>query len=232
MSQPPERRSNLWRRASRHTFGRRKISRPILKRFLRAQATTDPTLLLHPEEEISSFPSRYVVSKRPEDRPDLLVDVAYRDLDRIPSESYRVIVCCGLLEHIPDPHRFVEELHRILVPGGRVILSCSCCFSLHEGPHDYFHYTPYGIQVLFQRWNRFEVLKGSCGPFTTIGILLQRILLQCEIFPPLRPVLELLVHGFPRLDRLVGKQFATVTMRPGTEVDSMLPSNLQVVVVK
>ncbi len=232
MSDPQRERLNWWRRLSRFSISERKISRPILRRFIRAHGTTEPTLLLHPEEGTEHFPNRFIVSKRPKDQPDLLVDVAYRDLARLPSESYSMIVCSGLLEHIPDPQRFVDELYRILTPGGRVLISCSCCFSIHEGPHDYFHFTPFGIRVLFGKWSRFEVLRGSCGPFTTLGILLQRVLLQCEIFPPLRPVLELLVHLVPILDRAVTRQYATLSKAPGTECDSMLPSNLQVVVVK
>jgi SAM-dependent methyltransferase len=221
-----------WRRLSRHSFTRGKISRPILRRFIAAHATNEPTLLLHPEEGVECFPNRFVVSKRTRDNPDLLVDVAFKGLDRVPSESYAMIVCSGLLEHIPDPQRFVDELHRILVPGGRALIACSCCFSIHEGPHDYFHFTRFGIETLFRRWSSFDVLRGSCGPFTTIGILLQRILIQCEVSPPLRPLLEVMVHGFPRLDRFVKRQYATYNMVPGTEIDSMLPSNLQVVAVK
>lgn len=232
MSTPSAPRLSLWRRLSRFSFTKEKISRPIIRRFVREYATAEPTLILHPEEGLEHFPNRHIVSKRPLDEPDVLADEAYRNLALLPSGSYRMIVCCGLLEHIPDPQRFVDELHRILMPGGRVLISCSCCFSIHEGPHDYFHYTPFGVRVLFQQWSRFEVLRGSCGPFTTIGILLQRILLQCEVFPPLRPVVELMVHSFPLLDRFVIRQYTTVGRAPGTECDSMLPSNLQVVVVK
>lgn len=225
-------RLGLWRRLSRHSFSREKISRPIIRSFVREHATTEPTLVLHPEEGLEDFPDRFVVSKREQDSPDLLVDSAFAGISHIPSGSYGMILCIGLLEHIPDPPRFVAELHRILRPGGRLVLTCSSCFSFHEGPHDYFHYTQSGARVLFKEWSRFEVLRGNCGPFTTIGILLQRILLQCEIFPPLRPMIEVMVHLFPRLDRFVDRQYFARRMASDTEVDSMLPSNLQLVVVK
>ena len=221
-----------WRRLSRFSFSDRKISRPLIRRFLAEHASNEATLVLHPEEGLGSFPNRYVVSKRAEDNPDLLVDFAFRDLAKIPAESYSVIVCAGLLEHIPDPQRFVDDLHRILKPGGKVLISCSACFSFHECPDDYFHYTPFGLRLLFAKWDRFEVLRGNCGPFTTIGILLQRILLQSEVFPPLRPIIEVLVHTFPLLDRFVMRQYNTVSKNPEDESDSMLPSNLQAVVIK
>ncbi|MEQ1908665.1 MAG: methyltransferase domain-containing protein [Vicinamibacterales bacterium] len=225
-------RVSFWRRLSRFSFSDSKISRPLIRRFLEPYATTARVLILHPEEGLSDFPNRYIVSKRADDKPDLLVDFAFEGLSAIPSESYPLIVCCGLLEHIPDPQRFIDELHRILEPGGKVLVSASACFSFHQCPDDYFHYTPFSLRLLFKKWSRFEVLRGNCGPFTTIGILLQRILLQCEIFPPLRPVIELFVHAFPLLDRFVIRQYNRRTMDPAHECDSMLPSNMQAVVVK
>ena len=232
MSGNKSERLGMWRRLSRFSFTREKISRPIIRRFVREYASTEMTLILHPEEGLEHFPNRRVISKRPSDEPDLLVDAAFHGLSAIPSESYGRIVCVGLLEHISDPHRFVAELQRILKTGGRALLTCSSCFSLHEGPDDYFHYTPFGIRVLFRDWSGFEVLRGSCGPFTTIGIHIQRILLQCEIFPPLRPCLEVMVHTVPILDRFVTRQYFARRMDEDTECDSMLPSNLQIVAVK
>jgi SAM-dependent methyltransferase len=228
-SAPP----TLWRRLSRHSFSRTRISRKNIHRFTREFASTERTLIIHPEAGLEDFPDHYVVSKRAKDHPDLLVDTQFVGLSRIESERFGMIVCVGLLEHISDPQRFVNDLHRILRPGGKVLISCSSCFSFHECPDDYFHYTPYGLRVLFKDWSRFELLRGSCGPFETIGILLQRIHLQCEIAPPLRPFVEVMVHTMPLLDRFVIRQYNTVQyMDERSECDSMLPSNLQAVVVK
>lgn len=229
---PPEK-IGLWRRLSRHRFTKHKISRKNLHRLAAEQASGERTLMLHPEAGHEDFPDRYVVSKRPEDNPDLLVDAQFLGLSRIESESFKVIVCCGLLEHIADPHRFIGELHRILQPGGKVIVAASSCFSLHECPDDYFHFTPYSFKLLFKDWSRFEVLRGSCGPFETIGILLQRIHIQCEIFPLVRPFVEVMFHLAPLLDRFVTRQYNTVQYQDArSECDSMLPSNIHAVVIK
>jgi ubiquinone/menaquinone biosynthesis C-methylase UbiE len=223
----------LWRHWSRSSISSTKISRKNIHRFTREFASPERTLVIHPEAGLEDFPNHYIVSKRAADNPDLLVDTQFERLSEIPAESFRIILCIGLLEHIADPARFVGELHRILMPGGRLVLTCSCCFSLHECPDDYFHYTPFGLKTLFGAWSGFEVLRGSCGPFETIGILLQRILLQCEISPPVRPVVEMMAHTIPRFDRFVRRQYNTVQYKnEQSECDSMLPSNLQAVVVK
>jgi SAM-dependent methyltransferase len=226
--------SSIWHWMCRFNFSDKKISRPLIRRFLQPYGTTERVLVLHPEEGLTQgwFPNHYIVSKRAEDKPDLLVDSGFNGLSQIATESYDTILCCGLMEHIAEPQQFVDNLHRILRPGGKVLISVSACFSFHECPDDYFHYTPYGLQLLFKQWDHFEVLRGNCGPFMTIGILLQRILLQSEIFPPLRPVIELMVHIFPMLDRFVIRQYNSRAMDDDHLCDSMLPSNLQAVVVK
>ncbi len=225
-------RHSLWRRLSTYSFTTQKISRPIIREFVAAHATSAHTLVLHPEEGLEHFPDRFVISKREWDKPDLLMDVGFEGLSAVGDESFDMILCVGLLEHIPDPQPFIDHLHRILRPGGQVLITCSSTFSLHEGPHDYFRFTVFGMRQLLRGWRQIDVLRGSCGPFTTIGILLQRILMQSEISPPLRPCLEVLVHVFPKLDRFVTHQYATASRTPGTECDSVLPSNLQVVATK
>ena len=225
--------SALWYRLQRFSFTKEKISQKNLRRLTRENASQKPTLIVHPEAGLSDFPHRFIVSKRREDAPDLLVDSQYHGLSAIESESYSLIVCMGLLEHIAEPQRLVDELHRILKEDGKVIISCSACFSFHESPEDYFHYTPYGLRLLFEKWDHFEVLRGSCGPFETIGILLQRIMIQCDVVPFLRPLVEVAYHLVRHLDRFVIRQYGqSETREPQYLIDSMMPSNLQAVIVK
>jgi SAM-dependent methyltransferase len=224
-----------WRNARRYAAFPAKLSTRNLHRLCREHATERPCLVIHSEDVPYEqyFPNAYTVTKRRDVAADLHVDRYYRELDGIASESYDLLLCTGLLEHVPDPQRLIDEFRRILRPRGRAVVSASAVFSFHECPDDYFRFTPFSFRLLFRDWAGFEVLRGSSGPFETIGILLQRILMQCEISPPVRPAVELLARGMGRLDRFVGAQFCTIQHSgESARIDSMLPSNLQAVVVK
>lgn len=227
--------SRIVRRLYKFNLSGRKVSTKNLERLCRETSTKERTLVVHSEdvEYAADFTNAYTVTKREDVPADLHVDVHYRGLDQIADQSYQVILCTGLLEHIPDPDRIIGEFYRILKPNGRLIISASAVFSFHECPNNFFHFTPYGFRLLFKDWSRFEMLRGSSQPFETIGILLQRINLQCDIFPPARLVVEILFRTIPILDRFIIRQYDTREFRDSSsETDSMLPSNIQAVVVR
>lgn len=228
-------RPTTWRKMSRYSFRKRKITTRNLDRLCRENATDKMTLVVHSEDVDYRpyFPNAFAVTKRKEKPADLHVDLYYRDLSKIERESYEIIVCTGLLEHIPDPQRLIDDMHRILKRGGKLIISGSAVFSFHECPDDFFHFTPFSFRMMFEKWSRIEVLRGASQPFETIAILLQRILLQCEIFPPFRPIIELLALVIPLFDRGIIAQYGRVGRKTEEElIDSMMPSNIQAVVVK
>lgn len=238
-TEPPVRntvpRNRLWRKAVRSQMFKRKLSTRNLERLCREFATDELTLVVHSEDVDYKpyFPNAYTVTKRPSVPADMHVDLHYREMSKIPSESYPVILCTGLLEHIPDPQRLLEEFRRILKPGGRLIIGASAIFSFHEAPDNFFHFTPYGFRLMFKDWTRIEMLRGASQPFETLGILLQRILLQCDIFPPVRPILELIAPCIRIFDVFVIAQYNNREPRDETTItDSMLPSNMHAVVVK
>jgi len=226
---------SLWRKMSRYSFRKSKLSTRNLDRLCREYATDKLTLVVHSEDVDYKpyFPNAFAVTKRREKPADMYVDLYYRELSTIESDSYEMIVCTGLLEHVPDPERLIDELHRILKKGGKLVISASAVFSFHECPNDFYHFTPFSFRLLFKQWSRIEMMRGASQPFETVAILLQRILLQCEIFPPLRPLIELACAILPYCDRLIYAQFDTVgDSSADRRTDSMLPSNMQAVVIK
>jgi SAM-dependent methyltransferase len=83
--------------------------------------------------------------------------------DRWPVENdgYDALLCTEVLEHVFDPATFLSEAHRSLVPGGRIFLTVPFATSCHDIPHDYWRYTPSGLNYLLASngFERIEVYK-------------------------------------------------------------------------
>lgn len=225
----------VWRRLCRFSFSRRSISRESLARLCGEMATDEYTLVVHSTDVDHKryFPNSFTVSKLKHQPANLHTDAYFQDLHLVGDSSFGVILCTGLLEHIPHPQGIIDEFYRILKPGGRLIISASAVFPFHSAPNNFFHFTANGFRLLFKNWTRFDVLRGSSRPFKTIAILLQRINLQCDVFPPVRPMIELLYHVVPWLDVFVLRQYDNLARRDEEgPIDSMMPATVHAVVVK
>lgn len=76
---------------------------------------------------------------------------------RIRSNSIGTVLIFDTLEHVENVHRAMEEIHRILKPGGMVIMSSVMNFPIHDYPSDYWRFTPEAFELLLKRFERYEV---------------------------------------------------------------------------
>jgi SAM-dependent methyltransferase len=72
-------------------------------------------------------------------RPDVVCSAT--DLT-FPDNSFDTVVSTEVLEHVPEPQRAMNEMRRVLKPGGHLILSTPMYWPRHEVPYDFFRY-PY-----------------------------------------------------------------------------------------
>lgn len=66
---------------------------------------------------------------------DLVCDIVSIPL---PDETFDVILCSEVLEHVPDPALALKELSRLLNPSGILLLTAPFCSLTHHSP---YHYT-------------------------------------------------------------------------------------------
>lgn len=66
-------------------------------------------------------------------------------------DSFDIILCTQVLEHINMPLEFLKELFRVLKPEGRLHLTAPQGFKEHQVPYDFFRYTSYGLKFLFEK---------------------------------------------------------------------------------
>ncbi len=75
--------------------------------------------------------------------------------------SVGTVVCLETLEHVADPLRAVQEMHRVLRPGGVLAISSLMFFPIHAHPWDYWRFTPEGFELLLQPFeSRLVVAQG------------------------------------------------------------------------
>jgi SAM-dependent methyltransferase len=96
----------------------------------------------------------------------------YADLQRLPiaDESFDVVLCTQVLEHVPEPARVLAEAHRVLRTSGLAVLTVPFAAAEHEEPNDYLRFTSYGITDLLERCG-FEAVnvKKQFGFWSAIG---------------------------------------------------------------
>lgn len=87
-------------------------------------------------------------------------------------ESVGAVISLDTLEHVADPLRALEEIHRVLRPGGVVAISSVMFFPIHAHPWDYWRFTPEGFTQLLAPFEaRLVVPYGyDLMPETVFGI--------------------------------------------------------------
>ena len=78
------------------------------------------------------------------------------------------IISMSVMEHLCEPQIFLNESYRILKGGGEMVLQVPWQWRIHEAPHDYFRYTPYGLKYMFEKAGFEDVrIEAQNGFFTT-----------------------------------------------------------------
>ncbi len=67
------------------------------------------------------------------------------------SGQYDCVVGCELLEHLEDPSQALREMHRVMKPGGSLLLSIPFLYPQHADPYDFQRFTEHGLRTLIER---------------------------------------------------------------------------------
>ncbi len=84
---------------------------------------------------------------------DIICDIG--EMKPVSNESIGLVLNLESLEHLPNPQKAIDEIHRVLRPNGLLILTTVMHFKIHRAPKDYWRFAPDGIELLL---NRFKIL--------------------------------------------------------------------------
>ncbi|GJL67428.1 MAG: hypothetical protein NPIRA06_00630 [Nitrospirales bacterium] len=64
-------------------------------------------------------------------------------------QTFDSLLCNAVMEHIEDPAVALQEMYRVLKPGGYGVFTVPMFWHLHEEPRDFLRYTRFGLEYLF-----------------------------------------------------------------------------------
>ena len=85
----------------------------------------------------------------------MVLDV--RNMAAIPANRYNCIFCSGVLEHVDDFIKGLDEMTRILVPGGILMLGLPFRQAIHDAPYDFWRFTTYAVDYLLK--DRYTIIE-------------------------------------------------------------------------
>ncbi len=72
----------------------------------------------------------------------------------VPSESFDVILCTEVLEHVPEPIEVLREMARLLKPGGRLLITAPLGSGSHQLPyHFYGGFSPFWYRLFCPKFD-------------------------------------------------------------------------------
>lgn len=100
-------------------------------------------------------------------KPTVLADL--HDLP-ISDSSCDVILFFQVLEHVRSPEKVLLELKRVMKPAALMAVSSPLIHPIHHAPNDFFRFTRYGIEHLFESCG-LEIcsIRPSGGYFRALG---------------------------------------------------------------
>jgi SAM-dependent methyltransferase len=114
-------------------------------------------------------------------------------------KSVDAVLSNQTLEHVVDPAAYLVEAHRVLRPGGLLLLSTHGYWIYHPYPTDYWRWTGSGLQkVIREAGFAIEQIEGVLGP-TAAAVQIVQESWNPRCPPRLRPLLGLLSQSAIRL---------------------------------
>ena len=131
----------------------------------------------------------------PKTNPDIVADAHHLPFE---NESIDAIICKVVLEHVKEPHQVVEEIYRVLKPGGKCFVYLPFLYRYHgfgTSFEDYYRFTQDGVEYLFRKFSKIEICPVR-GYFETVAYLLPH---QSK-FP-----INILIFSARLLDKILGR---------------------------
>jgi SAM-dependent methyltransferase len=124
-----------------------------------------------------------------------------------PEDTFDYVISSEVIEHVPDPFKAVAELHRVLKPGGTLVITT---------PNRLWHFSVVIANRLtlrpyqgLENWIGYSEMREKLKGFGFYDIYMKGIHLFPFVFPQAYPILDL----FHPLARFVGPLMVNIAVR-------------------
>lgn len=147
-------------------------------------------------------------------------------------ESFDVVLLIDVLEHIEDARKLLEQIHLVLKPEGKLLISVPFLYPIHDAPRDFVRLTVHGLKELAGS-TRYEV--SACNPvgspITTATLLFNIAITKAAINwvskRKVWSVFTLLIPPIILLSNILAKALSNLEVG-----DGFMPNSYHVVLIR
>jgi len=93
----------------------------------------------------------------PRSNADYILDLCNNNSRYIEDNYFDFVVCTEVLEHTLNPFKAVDEIYRILKPGGFAFVTVPFNFRIHGPLPDCWRFTEHGLRELFKSFSNLTI---------------------------------------------------------------------------
>lgn len=105
---------------------------------------------------------------------------------------FDTVIATEVLEHLYDPQLAIDQLYKILKPGGVMILSTRFIHRLHPDPQDFYRFTPDSFNHLMKKFSKVEIFHHGNRLQTLWYIFVNNKIAMLFLLPLLNPIFALI----------------------------------------
>lgn len=127
-----------------------------------------------------------------------------------PENTFDSVLASEVLEHVFNLEEILKELHRVMKPGGKLLITIPFAWKEHEIPIDFGRYTSFGFRNLLER-NGFIVRE--MDKTTNVVQTLTQLWItywHSHIFPKMRPFGRVVTPVFSLFSNVFGLTLAKI----------------------
>ncbi|MDA1334993.1 MAG: methyltransferase domain-containing protein [bacterium] len=111
------------------------------------------------------------------DYPEIhICDLPFED------NTFDYVIADQVLEHVEgNPQKAVDEVQRILKPGGTAVLTTVFMYQTHWGPKDFWRFSPDGLKYLSRDFSKIVECGGWGNRWLHLAMLTYRKVLDWEV---------------------------------------------------